>query len=92
MALGEPPLFAALRDARNVLIAGAGGGFDVYAGLPPALALHGRGVGVHLANLSFTRLEAVDLDAWLEPGVAATAGPKDYFPSGRRPGGRSATS
>ncbi|MEH1015905.1 hypothetical protein V6U90_22685 [Micromonospora sp. CPCC 206060] len=37
--LAVPPLFAALRDARTVLIAGAGGGFDVYAGLPLALAL-----------------------------------------------------
>ena len=32
-------MFAALAPARRVLIAGAGGGFDVYAGLPLALAL-----------------------------------------------------
>ncbi|WFE19418.1 hypothetical protein O7621_15810 [Solwaraspora sp. WMMD937] len=37
--LTTPPLFAALSPARNVLIAGAGGGFDVYAGLPLAFAL-----------------------------------------------------
>ncbi|AYF28021.1 hypothetical protein CSH63_11305 [Micromonospora tulbaghiae] len=36
--LAVPPLFAALAPARDVLIAGAGGGFDVYAGLPLALA------------------------------------------------------
>jgi len=84
VSLAEPPLFTALQDARNVLIAGAGGGFDVYAGLPLAVALHDKGVGVHLANLSFTQLELIDQDAWLDRGVAAitpqTPGPEDYFP------------
>ncbi len=47
--LSTPPLFAALAPARRVLIAGAGGGFDVYAGLPLALALWQSGVEVHLA-------------------------------------------
>jgi hypothetical protein len=51
-SLSVPPLFAALAPARSVLIAGAGGGFDVYAGLPLALALWHSGVQVHLANLS----------------------------------------
>ncbi|WP_433320389.1 hypothetical protein [Micromonospora chersina] len=32
-SLAVPPLFAALAPARSILIAGAGGGFDVYAGL-----------------------------------------------------------
>ena len=79
-----PPLFAALEGARSVLIAGAGGGFDIYAGLPLALALRGTGAGVHLANLSFAQLGAIDLEAWLEPDVAAitpaTHGPDEYFP------------
>jgi hypothetical protein len=35
-SLAVPPLFAALAPARSILIAGAGGGFDVYAGLPLA--------------------------------------------------------
>jgi hypothetical protein len=55
-ALGEPLLLARLAGARRVLIAGAGGGFDIYAGLPLALALHARGKAVSFANLSFTRL------------------------------------
>ncbi|NMO56872.1 DUF1152 domain-containing protein [Actinoplanes sp. TBRC 11911] len=83
-SLATPPLFAALDTARSVLIAGAGGGFDVYAGLPLAIALWNSGVTVHLANLSFTPLELVDLDAWAAPNVALiqpdTAGPDDYFP------------
>ncbi|WP_344507536.1 hypothetical protein [Dactylosporangium maewongense] len=56
-SLAVPPLFAALAPARNVLIAGAGGGFDVYAGLPLALALWEGGTRVHLASLSFSQLE-----------------------------------
>ncbi|MEV0128794.1 tetratricopeptide repeat protein [Dactylosporangium sp. NPDC050688] len=37
------PFFEALGDAQRVLIAGAGGGFDVYAGLPLALSLMHEG-------------------------------------------------
>ncbi len=83
-SLTVPPLFAALRPARSVLIAGAGGGFDVYAGLPLALALWRGGVQVHLASLSFSQLELVDLDTWTARNVAAitpdTEGPDWYFP------------
>lgn len=49
----ELPFFAQLRNAQNVLIAGAGGGFDVYAGLPLLAWLQHQGKTVHLANLSF---------------------------------------
>jgi hypothetical protein len=83
-SLAAPPLFAALVPARSVLIAGAGGGFDVYAGLPLALALWHSGVQVHLANLSFSQLELIDLDTWAAENVAAvtpeTTSPDWYFP------------
>ncbi len=79
-----PPLFSALAGARRVLLAGAGGGFDVYAALPLAITLWDRGVDVHLANLSFSQLELLELDAWAAPDVAVvgpdTTGPEDYFP------------
>ncbi|WP_250031289.1 DUF1152 domain-containing protein [Paractinoplanes maris] len=85
-SLATPPLFAALAPARNVLIAGAGGGFDVYAGLPLAFALRESGVRVHLANLSFSELELVDREAWVSDHVVAvrpkTASPDWYFPEG----------
>ncbi|MGC5331845.1 hypothetical protein [Micromonospora sp. DT62] len=42
-SLAVPPLFAALEPARTVLIAGAGGGFDVYAAIPLAVALRDAG-------------------------------------------------
>jgi len=80
----EPTLFTRLRPASRVLVAGAGGGFDVYAGLPLALALHAAGKQVHLANLAFTDLNALDMDAWLASNVAEvrpdTGGSPDYFP------------
>jgi hypothetical protein len=69
-SLATPPLFARLAAAQRVLIAGAGGGFDVYAGLPLAIALWDAGVDVHLANLSFAQLEVLDLDAWAAENVA----------------------
>ncbi|MEV0898886.1 DUF1152 domain-containing protein [Actinoplanes sp. NPDC049802] len=85
-SLTIPPLFAALSSARRVLIAGAGGGFDVYAGLPLALALWNNGTEVHLANLSFSELELIDRDAWISDHVVAvtheTATPDWYFPEG----------
>ncbi|SBT39241.1 DUF1152 domain-containing protein [Micromonospora auratinigra] len=83
-SLTVPPLFAALAPARNVLLAGAGGGFDVYAALPLAFALRQTGKQVHLASLSFSELELIDRDAWVAEHVAAvrpdTGSPDWYFP------------
>ncbi|MER6631360.1 DUF1152 domain-containing protein [Streptomyces sp. NPDC000987] len=67
-----------------MLVAGAGGGFDVYAGLPLALALRSAGKEVHLASLSFADLYGLDGDVWLDVDVAAvgpdTEARGDYFP------------
>ncbi|MFC8453002.1 DUF1152 domain-containing protein [Kitasatospora sp. NPDC057223] len=83
-SLFEPPLLTRLRAADRILIAGAGGGFDVYAGLPLALALRAAGHEVHLANLSFSHLYGLDTDVWLAPDVAAirpeTSSAEPYFP------------
>ncbi|MEO6086696.1 MAG: DUF1152 domain-containing protein [Umezawaea sp.] len=83
-SLAEPPLFARLRDHHRILIAGAGGGFDVYAGLPLAHALRAQGKQVHLANLAFSDLDRLDIDDWLQPGLARitpdSTGSDDYFP------------
>nr|BFE57397.1 DUF1152 domain-containing protein [Dactylosporangium thailandense] len=82
--MSVPPIFAALAPARRILVAGAGGGFDVYAGLPLALALRETGAEVHLASVSFSELELIDRDAWLAEHVAAvrpgTGSPDWYFP------------
>jgi hypothetical protein len=83
-SLSDPPLFSRLRSASSVLVAGAGGGFDVYAGLPLATALRSQGKQVHLANLSFSDLNRLELEDWLAPDVAAisprSTGSADYFP------------
>jgi hypothetical protein len=50
------PFFDAVADARTVLIAGAGGGYDIFSGLPLYFGLRGMGKTVHLANLSFSQL------------------------------------
>jgi len=82
--LSVPPLFAALAPAQRVLIAGAGGGFDVYAGLPLALALAGQGKEIVLANLSFSDLSELAQQEWMAPGLALvdaeSRGRSDYFP------------
>ncbi|MFI2207473.1 DUF1152 domain-containing protein [Streptomyces sp. NPDC020192] len=84
ISLREPVFFTRLREARRVLVAGAGGGFDVYAGLPLALALRSAGAEVHLASLSFADLYGLDLDSWVAEDVAAvrpdTPLRGDYFP------------
>ncbi|ULH14694.1 DUF1152 domain-containing protein [Deinococcus sp. KNUC1210] len=49
-----PPFFAALEGSRRILIAGMGGGFDVFCGLPLYFALRAEGREVVLGNLSFT--------------------------------------
>lgn len=83
-SLQEPALFTRLKKAECVLVAGAGSGFDVYAGLPLALSLSATGRQVHLANLSFTALYGLDSDVWLDQDVASigpeTAGGHAYFP------------
>ena len=66
MNLARMGLFARLTGARSVLIAGCGGGFDVFCGLPLYFALAAEGKRVHLANLSFTRLRAAT-GRWLTP-------------------------
>lgn len=46
MQLATLPLFERLASATTVLLAGAGGGFDVFAGLPVFFALRAKGVRV----------------------------------------------
>lgn len=78
------PLFTRLADARHVLVAGAGGGFDIYSGLPLALSLLHQGKEVSLANLSFSALDGLPADEWAAPDLAAvtpgSAPHQRYFP------------
>ncbi len=80
------PFFAELENARNILIAGAGGGFDIFSGLPLYFGLQAAGKQVHLANLSFSFLppEKVVNEERLSPSLlkvtADTPLLTDYFP------------
>ncbi|MFF7330393.1 DUF1152 domain-containing protein [Streptomyces sp. NPDC008150] len=84
LPLDTNPLFARLDGAESILVAGAGGGFDIYSGLPLALALLHRGRRVHLANLSFSSLAGLPPDAWPAPELAVvtpeSAPHHAYFP------------
>jgi len=53
----SPRLFGELERSKNVLVAGVGGGFDVFSGLPLYFALRAAGKNVHLANLTFSKFE-----------------------------------
>ncbi len=48
------PIFDQLAKCQNLLIAGMGGGFDIFCGLPIYFELQRRGQKVHLANFSFS--------------------------------------
>ena len=77
------PFFEELRDAKNVLIAGAGGGFDVFSGLPLYFNLHAAGKSVYLANLTFSNLppdSGRELSPALVEVTADSEGSKYYFP------------
>lgn len=81
MQLDAMPFFERLRDCKRILLAGAGGGFDIFCGLPLYFALRRRGCEVHLANLSFSRLPVLADDPCpvfkVEP---STEGSPSYFP------------
>ncbi len=82
-ALFRHPLADRLEAAQSILIAGAGGGFDIFAGLPLFFALLREGKCVHLANLSFTYLGATTA-ASVAPSVwrvdHQSSGEPRYFP------------
>jgi hypothetical protein len=73
----------ALEKSQRVLVAGAGGGFDVYAGLPLYARLRALGKQVTLANLSFTYLAGTDAPR-VTPALyrvePSTSGRDTYFP------------
>jgi hypothetical protein len=76
------PFLQHLDAARHVLIAGCGGGFDVYTGIPIATYLKDRGASIVFANLSFSSLwdcggERIEPNTWL---VDAAAKDLPYFP------------
>jgi len=78
------PFFKELKPAQRVLIAGAGGGFDVFSGLPIYFNLRAAGKEVFLANLSFSNLPPTTAGRHLTPELvevtADSEGSAVYFP------------
>ncbi|PSB04859.1 hypothetical protein [Merismopedia glauca] len=82
MQLRNLPLFDELKPAQNILLAGAGGGFDIFCGLPLYFALKALGKNVYLANLSFSYLPEIEprLSPSLSKVTADTPLSNTYFP------------
>jgi hypothetical protein len=77
------PFLDELEQARTVLVAGAGGGYDVFSGLPLYFGLRAAGKTAHLANLSFSNLQQASgrrLAPALLEVTADSGGSKYYFP------------
>ena len=53
------PAFEMLRKSRNVLLLGAGGGYDILGAVPLYAALRALGKTVHLGGVSFTSLDTL---------------------------------
>jgi hypothetical protein len=74
---------SAIETSQRILVAGAGGGFDVYAGLPIYERLRSLGRKVFLANLSFVSLPSTNahkLTRALYLVEPTTTGQEFYFP------------
>lgn len=82
MQLDQNGLFSQLSDSNNILLAGAGGGFDIYSGVPLYFALRRRNKNVHLANLSFASLRDADSKVvdYCFRVTKETKGSDSYFP------------
>ncbi|GGR50022.1 hypothetical protein GCM10008959_08940 [Deinococcus seoulensis] len=80
----QPPFFQEVQDSRRILIAGMGGGFDVFCGLPLYFALKADGKEVFLANYSFTSMDLGPNGPLPHAVVPVTpdlsAQPGEYFP------------
>lgn len=55
-SINQIPIFEELKDSQTILLAGAGGGFDIFSGIPLYFNLKKQGKKVILANFSFTSL------------------------------------
>jgi hypothetical protein len=75
------PILNQLSNCKNLLIAGMGGGFDIFCGLPIYFELKKHGFHAHLANFSFSDIENVDFGIRLTKTlVGITPKPERVFP------------
>jgi hypothetical protein len=75
------PVLTQLKNCQNLLIAGMGGGFDIFCGLPIYFELKKHGIHAHLANFSFSDIENVDYGIRLSKTlVGVTPKPERVYP------------
>jgi hypothetical protein len=78
------PILNQLSTCKNLLIAGMGGGFEVFCGLPIYFELKKHGINAHLANFSFSDIENVDFGNRLTKTLVGITPKADrvfpYFP------------
>jgi hypothetical protein len=78
------PIVSQIAGKRNILLAGMGGGFDIFCGLPLYIELRTKGWNVHLANFSFADIEALSGGDRLSPTLVGvhhdSAEVAVYFP------------
>ncbi len=77
------PFLEQLEPTNTILLAGAGGGFDIFAGLPLYFWLRSLGKRVHLVNLSFTGIGFCEGERPVPSLLCVlpeTPGPANYFP------------
>jgi hypothetical protein len=55
-SINQIPIFEELKESKSILLAGAGGGFDIFSGIPLYFNLKQQGKNVVLANFSFSWL------------------------------------
>ncbi len=77
------PFQIELEKSERILLAGAGGGYDIFSGLPLYFDLLEQGKTVYLANLSFTDIWSSTAKPFGDYAVEVTAktrGRENYFP------------
>jgi len=76
------PFLTEIAQARNVLLIGAGGGYDIFSGLPLYRWLRNTDKTVHLANLSSGALGFTDAESPIAGlfRITSTTAASKYFP------------
>jgi hypothetical protein len=83
--LNQIHFFEELKDSSNIILAGAGGGFDIFSGLPLYFSLKEQGKNVILANFSFTWLNETNSEqvfpfCYLVKSTDRDFSGRNYFP------------
>lgn len=78
------PILDRFTNCKSLLIAGMGGGFDIFCGLPIYFELKKLGIQAHLANFSFSDVENIDFGIRLSKTLVGVTPKSDrifpYFP------------